>query len=90
MVLKRWKEHFEKLLNEENAKEQQTEEAMMVDVEVESISEEEAKRALKNVQEGKAVGPNSIPTDVWKCVDELRVNYLTRLFDQLLEDGKMP
>ena len=46
-VLKRWKEYFEKLMNEENNRELQTEEAEVVNKEVNCISREEVKNALR-------------------------------------------
>ena len=46
-VLKRWKEYFEKLMNEENNREPRTEEPEMVIEEVNCVSREEVKNALK-------------------------------------------
>ena len=46
-VLKRWKEYFEKLMNEENNREPRTEEAEGVNEEVNCVSREEVKNALK-------------------------------------------
>ena len=40
-VLKRWKEYFEKLMNEENNREPRTEEAEVVNEEVNCVSREE-------------------------------------------------
>ena len=45
-VLKRWKEYFEKLMNEENNKEPRTEEAEVVNEEVNCVSRE-VKNTLK-------------------------------------------
>ena len=44
-VLKRWKEYFEKLMNEENDRELRTEEAEVVNEEVNCVSREEVKNA---------------------------------------------
>ena len=46
-VLKRWKEYFEKLMNEENNRDPRTEEPEVVNEEVNCISREEVKNAQK-------------------------------------------
>ena len=46
-VLKRWKEYFGKLMNEENNREPGTEEAEVVNEEVNCVSREEVKNALR-------------------------------------------
>ena len=48
--LKRWKDYFEKLMNEENNREPRTEEAKLVNEEVNCISREEVKNALKRMK----------------------------------------
>ena len=63
-VLKRWKEYFEKLMNEENDRESRTEEAEVVNKEVNCISREEVKNALRRMEKRKAVGPDELPVDV--------------------------
>ena len=49
-VLKRWKNYFEKLMNEENNREPRTEEAEVVNEEVNYLSREEVKNALKRMK----------------------------------------
>ena len=56
-VLKRWKEYFEKLMNEENNREPRTEEAEVAKEAVNCVSREEVKNALRRMKKGKAVGP---------------------------------
>ena len=60
-VLKRWKEYFEKLMNEENNREPRTEKAEVVNKEVNCVSREEVKNALRRMKKGKAVGPDELP-----------------------------
>ena len=55
-VLRRWKEYFEKLMNKENDREPRTEEAEVVNKEVNCVSREEVKNALRRMKKGKAVG----------------------------------
>ena len=49
-VLKRWKEYFEKLMNEENNRDPRTEEAEVVNEELNCISREEVKKDEKKVK----------------------------------------
>ena len=89
-VLKRWKEYFEKLMNEENNREPRTEEAEVVKEEVNCVSREEVKNALRRMKKGKVVGPDELPVEVWKCMEEMGIEFLTRLFNRLLMGERMP
>ena len=51
-VLKRWKKYFEKLMNEENNRDPRTEEAEVVNEEVNCVSREEVKNALRRMKKG--------------------------------------
>ena len=62
-VLKRWKQYFEKLMNEENDREPRTEEAEVVNEEVNCVSRE-VKNTLRRMKKGKAVGPDKLPVEV--------------------------
>ena len=48
------------------------------------------KNALRRIKKGKAVGPDELPVEVWKCMGEMGINFLTRLFYRLLMGGRMP
>ena len=63
-MLKKWNEYLEKLMNEENNRKSRTEEAEVVNEEVNCISREEVKNALRRMKKGKAVGPDELPVDV--------------------------
>ena len=89
-VLKRWKEYFEKLMNKENNRELRTEEAEVVNEEVNCVNREEVKNALRRMKKGKAVGPDELPVEVWKCMGEMEIEFLTRLFNRLLMGERMP
>ena len=69
-MLKRWKEYFEKLMNEENNRDSRTEEAEVVNKEVNCVSREEVKNALRRLKKGKVVEPDELPVEVWKCVQK--------------------
>ena len=42
------------------------------------------------MKSGKAVGPDLIPIEVWKCLGEVGVNWLTELFNIIFRTIKMP
>ncbi|KAK2899938.1 hypothetical protein Q8A73_013067 [Channa argus] len=89
-VMGRWKEYFEELMNEENERERRVEEVTGVEQEVAKISKSEVRRTLKRMKSGKAVGPDDIPVEVWKCLGEVAVEFLTSLFNKILESERMP
>ena len=37
----------------------------------------------------KAVGPDELPIEVWKCMREMKIEFLTRLFNRLLVGERM-
>ena len=56
-------------MNEEHDREQRAEEVTVVDQEVAKVSQAEVRRAVKRMKSGKAVGPDEIPVEVWKCLE---------------------
>ncbi|KAK3542186.1 hypothetical protein QTP86_016881 [Hemibagrus guttatus] len=42
------------------------------------------------MKSGKAVGPDDIPVEVWKCLGEAAVEFLTSFFNRVLESERMP
>ena len=88
-VLKRWKEYFEKLMNEENNRDLRTEEPEVVNEEVNCVSRE-VKNTLRRMKKGKAVGPDELPVEAWKCMGKMRIEFLIRLFNRLLMGERMP
>ncbi|KAK3566863.1 hypothetical protein QTP86_004619 [Hemibagrus guttatus] len=42
------------------------------------------------MKSGKAVGPDDIPVEVWKCLGEAAVESLASLFNRVLESERMP
>ena len=89
-MLKRWKEYFEKLMNEENNREPRTEEPEVVNEEVNCVSRKDVKNTVRRMKKGKAVGPDELPVEVWKCMGEMGIKFLTRLFNRLLMGERMP
>ncbi|KAK3535401.1 hypothetical protein QTP70_013113, partial [Hemibagrus guttatus] len=85
-VQRRWKEYFEELMNEENEREKRVEGVNSVEQEVDKIRKDEVRKALKRMKSGKAVGPDDIPVEVWKCLGEAAVKFLASLFNRVLEN----
>ncbi|KAK3507279.1 hypothetical protein QTP70_013537 [Hemibagrus guttatus] len=86
----RWKEYFEELMNEENEREKRVEGVNSVEQKVDKIRKDEVRKALKRMKSGKAVGPDDIPVEVWKCLGEAAVEFLANLFNRVLESERMP
>ncbi|KAK3570316.1 hypothetical protein QTP86_017172 [Hemibagrus guttatus] len=89
-VQRRWKEYFEVLMNEENEREKTVEGVNSVEQKVDKIRKDEVRKALKRMKSVKAVGPDDILVEVWKCLEEAAVEFLTSLFNRVLESERMP
>ncbi|KAK3518535.1 hypothetical protein QTP70_001504 [Hemibagrus guttatus] len=85
-VQRRWKEYFEELMNEENEREKRVEGVNSVEQKVDKIRKDEVRKALKRMKSGKAVGPDDIPVEVWKCLGEAAMEFLANLFNRVLEN----
>ncbi|KAK3538419.1 hypothetical protein QTP86_001765 [Hemibagrus guttatus] len=85
-VQRRWKEYVEELMNEENEREKRVEGVNSVEQKVDKIRKDEVRKALKRMKSGKAVGPDDIPVEVWKCLGEAAVEFLASLFNRVLEN----
>ena len=88
-VLKSWKKHFEKLINEENNRDPRTEEAEVVNEKLNCVRRE-MKNAMRKMKKGKAVGPDELPVEVWKFLGKMGIKFLTRLFNRPLMGKRMP
>src|ERR1041384_1175122 len=87
----RWKGYFEQLFNSEH--EHNFQDLSATDRNLcwsRRIRHSEVKEALKHMKIGKACGPDGIPIEVWKCLGEEGVVWLTKLFNAILKGHKMP
>ncbi|KAK3525130.1 hypothetical protein QTP86_017596, partial [Hemibagrus guttatus] len=84
-VQRRWKEYFEELMNEENEREKRVEGVNSVEQKVDKIRKDEVRKALKRMKSEKAVGPDDIPVEVWKCLGEAAVEFLANRVLENLE-----
>jgi hypothetical protein len=39
---------------------------------------------------GKALGPDDIPIEVWRCLGDIAIMWLTKLFNTIFRSNKMP
>ena len=56
-----------------------------VNMEVESVSKEEVMENMQRMKNGKAVGPDDILVEVWKCLGESALTFLTKLYNRTME-----
>ncbi|KAK3558298.1 hypothetical protein QTP86_014684 [Hemibagrus guttatus] len=82
--------YFEELMNQENEKEKRVEGVNSEEQKIDKIRKDEVRKALKRMKSGKAVGPDDIPVEVWKCLGEAAAEFLTSLFNRVLESERMP
>ena len=71
---------FDKLMYEENNRDPRTEEAEVVNKEVNCVSREEVKNALRKMKKGKAVGPDELPVSL-----EVHEKDGDKVFDQIVQ-----
>ena len=57
--------------------------------EIRIISREEVKEAIRKMGRAKAVGTDQIPIEVWKCLGDVGVQWLTTHFSTILYIGRM-
>jgi hypothetical protein len=54
------------------------------------IQEFEVKDALKRMKGGKTMGPNGVPIEVWRSLEDVAIIWLTKLFNLIFRSNKMP
>jgi hypothetical protein len=91
-IKNRWREYFDKLFNDESEKI-----AIELDDSIDTnmrfvrrIQESEVKEALKKMKTIKALGPDDIPIEVWICLGDITIVWLTKLFNIIFRSNKMP
>ena len=56
------------MLNKENERERRKEESEIIRERVDQIRKDKVRKALKRMKSGKAVVPDDLPVEVWKCL----------------------
>jgi hypothetical protein len=90
-IKNRWREYFDKLFNDESEK-------IMIELDdsidtnrrfVRRIQESEVKEGLKKMKTGKTLGPDDILIEVWRCLGDIVIVWLTKLFNIIFRSNKM-
>jgi hypothetical protein len=91
-IKNRWRAYFDKLFNDESEKT-----AIELDDSIDTnrrfvrrIQESEVKEALKKMKTDKTLGPDDIPIEVWRCLGDIAILWLTKLFNTIFRSNKMP
>ena len=45
---------------------------------------------MKRMKNGKAIGPDDKPVEVWKCLGEIALEFLTKRYNRTMESERMP
>ena len=57
---------------------------------VQRIQESEVREALKRMKGCKAMGPDAIPIKVWRCLGDIAIVWLTKMFNSIFQSNEMP
>ena len=63
-ILGRWREYYQKLLNEEHPTEGRNEQQAEVEDDIREITSADIEMGLRNTKNGKAAGPDNLPVEV--------------------------
>ena len=85
-IKKKWKEYFDKLFNGNYIQD-----VGDVNIQPNDLNRDfmrrirpcKVKEALCRMKTRKAVGPDEIPIEVWKCLGEFGIKWLTELFNKI-------
>nr|GEY92814.1 hypothetical protein [Tanacetum cinerariifolium] len=98
-IKKIWGEYFSSLFNETPADESRRDESGEVessslhrhfDCYYSRINQGEVRVALQKMGRNKVVGPDQIPIEAWKCLEEEGVQWLNSIFNKIFPSAKMP
>ncbi|GJX51260.1 retrovirus-related pol polyprotein LINE-1 [Tanacetum coccineum] len=98
-IRKRWGEYFSSLFNETSSDESRPEGSgevvnssphMLFDCYYSRINQGEVRTELQKMGRNKFVGPDQIPIEAWRCLEDEGVKWLTDLFNKIFSSAKMP
>ena len=90
--LNRWAEHFEELLNRPSPSNQPDIQPAEVDLPIncDRPSRDEIRKAILQLKNGKAAGPDSIPAEALKADPDIMTEMLYPLFGKIWEEEEIP
>ena len=88
----RWRRHFEKVLNVDNAVSEEVMVGIMdnADVETPDVTREEVEKAMTKLKNGKAAGNDNIAAELLKNGGEAMVDWVTELVQEVWRTRKVP
>ncbi|KAH1211080.1 LINE-1 retrotransposable element ORF2 protein [Glycine max] len=92
-IKERWKAYFHNLFNDGYGYDSSSLDTREEDRNYKyyrRIQKQEVKEALTRISNGKAVGPDNIPIEVWKTLGDRGLEWLTKLFNEIMRSKRMP
>ena len=90
MKKERWRQYYQKVMNEDNPREVRNEQQAEVEDDITEITSAEIEMALRNMKNGKATGPDNLPVEVWKSLGITGVNFLKEALNKITDEEKIP
>ena len=87
--ISRWAEYFKDLPNKARQHIDGRDEPL-TEGPLQEVTCEEVERQLNKMKNGKSCGPDGIPTEALKHLGDWGVRQLTKIFNAILQSGKMP
>ncbi|XP_047495881.1 uncharacterized protein LOC125043688 [Penaeus chinensis] len=85
-ILRRWKEYFEDLTNVVNTRERRLEDEETGNQDVQENSREGVRKATRKMKGGKATSLGNTSIEAWRCLGEMTVAWLIKLFNLILRE----
>ncbi|GFN97376.1 endonuclease-reverse transcriptase [Plakobranchus ocellatus] len=82
-ILNRWSEYVEDLFKDDRCEKPKIEK----NIEGPTILKEEIEAAIKKMKNGKATGPDIIPVEIIKALDNLGIDLTTKLLNAIYDSG---
>lgn len=93
-ISERWRDYFEKLLNAEEANNEenveQTQSQEEEEQEMEEISMEEVRGAVRRMKNGKAPGEDELPVEIIKILGETGISWLREIINEAWKAERIP
>ena len=83
-VLNRWSEYIEDLFQDDRGEKP----IIKKDMDGPPILKEEVSAAIRKMKHGKAVGPDNIPIEVFAVLEDIGIDFLTKLLNSIMTVAK--